>query len=394
MIVHSDFPGDVRVAREVAAATGAGFDVTVVALRNDGELPHEQVAGADVHRLPVSHKRGVSPLHLAVEYLGFTALATLKTATLTLRLPPDVVQVHNPPDFLVVAALIPRLRGARVAFDVHDLSSDMFAMRFPRMAARVATPLLHGIERAATRTADLVLTVHEPYRAELVRRGTPEPKTLVVLNSVVDSLLPAPVPPPQREPFRIVYHGTVTPHYGISLLVEALPTVAARVPNVQLEIYGDGDAVAALRAAAEARGVSHLLRLPGKHLPHDEVLRRVAGASVGVIPNPPSALNRFALSTKLFEYVALGIPVVSADLPTLRAHFGPDEVAFFRAGDADSLAQGLTAVATDYDAALDRAHAAKQRYDHSYRWELQAARYVAALRRLCAIEREGRTDTT
>ena len=393
MIVHSDFPGDVRVAREVAAAADAGFDVTVVALRRDGEVPREHVAGADVHRLPVSHKRGVSPLHLAAEYLGFTALATLQVAKLTLQRRFDVVQVHNPPDFLVLAALIPRLRGARVAFDVHDLSSDMFAMRFPRSAARVATPLLHGIERAATKLADLVVTVHEPYRAELVRRGVPEPKTLVVLNSVVESVLPAPVPPPQRDPFRIVYHGTVTPHYGISLLVDALPTVAARVPEVRLEIYGDGDAVPALRSAAEARNVSQLLHLPGAQVPHGDVLRRVAGASVGVIPNPPSPLNRFALSTKLFEYVALGIPVVSADLPTLRAHFDPDEVAFFRAGDAESLAQTLIAVADDYDAALDRARAAKRRYDESYRWELQAARYVAALRRLCASQREGRTDT-
>ena len=382
MIVHSDFPDDVRVAREVGAAADAGFDVTVVALRREGQLRHEHVAGADVYRLPISHGRGVSALRLAVEYLGFTALATLQLAKLTLRRRFDVVQVHNPPDFLIVAALIPRLRGARVAFDVHDLSSDMFAMRFPRRAARVATPLLHGIERAATRVADLVVTVHEPYRAELVRRGVPEPKTLVVLNSVDESLLPARVPP-KREPFRIVYHGTVTPHYGISLLVDALATVAAHVPDVRLEIYGDGDAVPALRTAAEARGVSQLLHLTGERLPHDEALRRVAGASVGVIPNPPSPLNRFALSTKLFEYVALGIPVVSADLPTLRAHFDPEEVAFFRAGDAESLAQALAAVASDYDAALERARAAKQRYDDSYRWELQAARYVNALRRLC-----------
>src|SRR6185437_15862431 len=62
MVVHSDFPGDVRVAREVAAAADGGFDVTVVALRRDGQAAREQVARADVYRLPVSHKRGASPL--------------------------------------------------------------------------------------------------------------------------------------------------------------------------------------------------------------------------------------------------------------------------------------------------------------------------------------------
>jgi len=382
MVVHSDFPSDVRVAREVAAAAEAGFDVTVIALRRDGQPPREQIAGADVHRLPLSHKRGVSALHLAAEYLAFTLLATLRVAKLTLRRPFDVVQVHNPPDFLIVAALVPKLRGARVIFDVHDLSSDMFAMRFPRRAAGVATPILHAVERAATRSSDLVVTVHEPYRAELVRRSVPERKTLVVLNSLAESLLPTPVPPPEQEPFRIVYHGTVTPHYGISLLVDALPALTDRIPGVRLEIYGEGDAVPALRAAAEAHGVSQLLQLTGERLPHAEVLQRVAGASAGVIPNLPTALNRFALSTKLFEYVVLGIPVVCSDLPTMRAHFSDDEVTYFRAGDSGSLAAALLRIAEDFDAALARARAAKQRYNDSYRWELQAARYAAALRRL------------
>jgi glycosyltransferase involved in cell wall biosynthesis len=258
----------------------------------------------------------------------------------------------------------------------------MFAMRFPSKAGGFATAILHAIERFATRRADLVVTVHEPYRAELVRRGAPEQKTLVVLNSLVESLLPTPVPPPQREPFRVVYHGTVTPHYGISMLVEALPALAAAIPDVRLEVYGEGDAVPALRAVADANGTAHRLELTGERLPHAEVLRRVAGASVGVIPNLPTQLNRFALSTKLFEYVVLGIPVVCADLPTMRAHFSGEEVAYFRAGDADSLADVLREVAENYEAALERARMAKRRYDGSYSWQLQARGYVDALLRL------------
>src|SRR5262249_50922886 len=227
---------------------------------------------------------------------------------------------------------------SRAVLDIHDLSSDMFAMRFPSRAARVAARVLDALERLACRAADLVVTVHEPYRAALARRSVPAEKTLVVLNAVDELHLPAPIPPPSREPFRIVYHGTVTPHYGVGLLVDALPALRDRVPDVRLEIYGEGDAVPELRAAAEERGVADELELSGTRLPHAEVLRRGAGAAVGVIPNLPTPLNQYALSTKLFEYVVLGIPVVVASLPTLRAHFGDDEVAFFRAGDAGSLA--------------------------------------------------------
>lgn len=382
MVAHSGFPEDVRVAREVRAAAGAGFDVTVVALRRRGEAARERIAEADVHRLPVTHRRGASPLRLVTEYVTFTVLATLRVARLALRRRFDVVQVHNPPDFLIAAALVPKLLGARLVFDVHDLSSDMFAMRFPSGAARVAGGLLDAVERLACRVADLVVTVHEPYRAELARRSVPAEKTLVVMNTVDESLLPATVTPPARTPFRVVYHGTVTPHYGVGLLVEALPALGARIPDVRLEIYGEGDAVPSLRAAAEAGGVGDRLELSGVALPHDEVLRRVAGAAVGAITNLPTPLNRFALSTKLFEYVVLGVPVVVAGLPTLQAHFDESEAAFFTAGDAESLTAALLRVAESYDAALERARMAKARYDGSYRWELQAEGYVSALRAL------------
>jgi glycosyltransferase involved in cell wall biosynthesis len=388
MVVHSGFPSDVRVAREVGAAAGAGFDVTVVALRRPGEAAREQVAGADVHRLPVTHRRGASPVRLMSEYVTFAVLATLRVARLSLRRRFDVVQVHNPPDFLMAAALSPKLLGARVVFDVHDLSSDMFAMRFPSGVARIASRILNLIERLACRVADLVVTVHEPYREELVRRSVPADKTLVVMNTVDEALLPAQPLPPAREPFRVVYHGTITPHYGVGLLVEALPELTAKLPDVRLEIYGEGDAVPELRAAAESAGVADRLELSGVALPHDEVLRRVAGASVGAITNLPTSLNRFALSTKLFEYVVLGIPVVVAGLPTLQAHFDESEAAFFRAGDAESLAAALVHVAEDYDAALARARAARARYDGAYRWALQADGYVSALKAL-----GGRTDT-
>jgi glycosyltransferase involved in cell wall biosynthesis len=117
-------------------------------------------------------------------------------------------------------------------------------------------------------------------------------------------------------------------------------------------------------------------------LPLREVLVRAADASVGVIPNLPLALSRFALSTKLFEYVALGVPVVSADLPTIRKHFSDAEISYFRAGDAQSLAQAIVAIATDFPGALRRADAARRRYDASYRWELQAETYATALRQL------------
>jgi glycosyltransferase involved in cell wall biosynthesis len=383
MVVHSAYPGDPRVAREVRAAVAAGFAVDVVATRSDGEAAHDEVDGATVYRLPIGHVRGGGAARVLIEYVGFTLLATLRVAERAIRRRYDIVQVHNPPDFLILAALVPKLLGARVVLDLHDLSTDMFSMRFGgKRGAGGAERILRLVERFAFRAADFVITVHEPYREEIRKRGVPFEKSVVVLNSVDDAVVPAAAPPSDASRFRIVYHGSVTPHYGLELLVDAFSALAAELPDATLEIYGEGDAVPHLASKAAALGLADRVHVDGVALAHAEVLQCVQGASVGVVPNLPTQLNRFALSTKLFEYVVLGIPVVAANLPTIRSHFDEREIVCFRAGDAESLADALRQVANDPEAASARAQAARTRYDSAYSWEDQRATYTRTLLQL------------
>src|SRR5262245_17913368 len=107
MVVHGPYPiGEPRVTRQARAALEAGFDVDVVATRRPDEPTSEVVDGVRVFRLPVEHRRGGGILWILREYLGFTLLATLKVARLSARRRYAVVQVHNPPDFLIAAAMI------------------------------------------------------------------------------------------------------------------------------------------------------------------------------------------------------------------------------------------------------------------------------------------------
>jgi glycosyltransferase involved in cell wall biosynthesis len=383
MLVHGPYPlGEGRVAREALAAVDAGWQVDVVAMRNPGEPAKEIVDGVTVFRLPLSHERGSRAIAITREYLGFTALATAKVAALAARRRYGVIHVHNPPDFLMLAALPPRLFGASVVFDVHDLAPELFAMRFRgRTGFGTIDRALRLVERLATLAATAVITVHEPYRRALEARGVPSEKITVVLNSLDERLLPAAAALAVPNSFRVVYHGTIAPHYGVELLVEAAARSAPDVPNLRLEIYGDGDALPTVRSRVEALDLSDRVHVAGHFLPHREVLERVGSASAGVICNLPIELNKAALPTKLFEYAALGVPIVTADLPAIREHFSPQEVRFFRAASADQLAEALRDVAADPEAAKARASAARRRYEE-YRWPVSARRYVALLERL------------
>lgn len=373
MVVHSHYPlGEPRVQREARAAHEAGFEVHVLSLRGSNESPHETIDGIVVHRAPLSHRRGGSLAMILVEYVAFCVYATAWLGWATLRKPFGIIHVHNPPDFLIVSSVLPRLRGAKTILDVHDLSSHMFGVRIVGATGRVVSRALVLVERLAGRFADRVITVHEPYRAELVRHGIDASKIEVVMNAVDDVVLAraasrgAAISPPDTR-FRIAYHGTLTHWYGADLLVEALAAMRDRGLDAGALIIGAGDAVPDLRARVAALDLGEWVRLTGRYLPIEKALATVKGADCGVIPNRPSEINRFALSSKLFEYVALDIPVVVARLLTLNEHFTDDEVTFFEPGDPTSLAAALSWVATNPESARAKALQAKRRAE-AYSW--------------------------
>jgi glycosyltransferase involved in cell wall biosynthesis len=387
MVVHAPYPLDTRVTREALAALDAGWEVDVIATRSPGEPAEEIVDGVAVVRLPLAHRWGGGAFAVAREYLGFTMLATVRVAALTARRRYQVIHVHNPPDFLMLAALAPRLFGAHIVFDVHDFAPELYAMRFGgRWGFAATVEALQLIERLAIRFAGAVVTVHDPYRRALEARGVRPEKITIVLNSLDERLIPSAPESAERNGFRIVYHGTITPHYGVELLVEATARLARDVPNASLEIYGDGDALPAVQSRVDELDLSDRVHLSGRFLPQREVLERVSSASAGVICNLPIARNEVAIPTKLFEYAVLGVPIVTADLLGIREYFSPREVRFFRAGSADDLAEALRDVAEAPHAAEARASAARERYEE-YRWPTSARRYVELLEGLNSAAR-------
>lgn len=387
MLVHGPFPvGEPRVARQARAAVAAGYEVDVVCMRRAGEPQEESLDGIRIQRLPLEHERGVGLWAIVREYLGFTLLAAGRLTGLARRRRYRVVHVHNPPDFLLLAALPAKfLFGARLIFDVHDLAPDLFAERFGSgTRGRIANRALAGVERLALRLADEVITVHEPYERELRTRGARS--VTIVMNSVDPDVLASTTEAVVQPGFRVVYHGTVTPWYGVDLLLDAAGAVVSEIPELAVEVYGEGDAVPGLRERAQELGLDGRVQFHDRWLPQTEVLSLVRSASVGVIPNRPTRLNRYALSSKLLEYVELGIPVAVAGLPTLREHFSDDEVVFFEPGDADALAAALVAIARDPAAARTRVEAARRRA-RAYAWDTNAARYVRLLDGLSGASR-------
>ena len=384
MVVHSHYPvGEPRAEREAHVAVEAGYAVDVICLRLPNEAAIETVDQIGIWRLPIRHLRGAGFVRTMLEYIGFATRSTLAVLRTHRLKQIDIVYVHAPPDFLIAAALIPRLLGSKVVLDIHDLSPHMFNVRFGSgLLGLQVERVLRLVERTSCALAHRVITVHEPYREELIANGVRPEKISVVMNSppadAVALARAASANGGSPDRFVVAYHGTVTHWYGVDLIVEAIALLQDQVPQISALILGEGDALTASEELAENLGVASRIDFSNTFVSHADALARVATASCGVVPNRPTPLNRFALSSKLLEYTGLEIPAVVARLETLEAHFGSDEVTFFEPGDVHSLASAIAWVAEHPAEARAKAERARARAQE-YSWSESRVRLLEAL---------------
>jgi glycosyltransferase involved in cell wall biosynthesis len=302
---------------------------------------------------------------LVAEYGGFW----LEAAAYCVRTPVyRTVVVANPPDFLVFATLAQRLRGARVVLDIHDLMSDLFLVRLDKPIDSPEMRLVTWLERASFRYADRLMTVHEPYAREVSRRVAGSRSVAVVMNSA-DSRLFRPRDSTPEGPPVVCYHGSIFERYGVFDVLQAFARISARFRDAQLWMLGGGDARRAVEVEARSLGISARCRFSDGFIPAEEIAGLLPKVHVGVIPNRPNLLNRYALSTKLFEYVAVGVPVVCVRLETLSAHFSEDELLFYEPQSVVDLAEKLGHALDNPQEMAERARRAGERCARSYSWE-------------------------
>jgi len=116
-------------------------------------------------------------------------------------------------------------------------------------------------------------------------------------------------------------------------------------------------------------GVARAVEFTG-WVKHEDVSGYIGRCRLGVVP---MLYNQ--LPNKLFEYVAMGLPVVVGDVPSIRTAFGPETVQYYRTGDADELADRVLAVYRDPDAARAMAERAQETFQ-KYTWDVMKEVYV------------------
>jgi glycosyltransferase involved in cell wall biosynthesis len=392
MITHSYYEEDPRVRREAESLVERGRPVDVFALRRPGDPPAGNLAGVAVRRLDVQRHQGAGLGTYLAEYLAFMARSAGALLRAHRRRHYAIVEVHTLPDFLVLAGLPLRLAGVPLVLDLHEAMPEFFRMRFPR----ATNPWVHRTlllqERLSIASASAVITVNQALADRLIAQGVPPGKITVLLNTPSLARFDPEAHP--RRAFaedgvvRLVYAGAVTPTYEVDVVIEAIARLGRRRPELEvtLDVYGRGDSETSLRTLAASRGVADRVTFHGR-IPIEDVPAAIAVADIGVAPTRRHEFTDFSLSTKIFEYGAMGKPAVASRLPLVERTFPAGSVWVYEPGDADALATVILGIADD-GPARKKAVTRTGELIRALSWDREADRLEALIDRLERRDRD------
>jgi glycosyltransferase involved in cell wall biosynthesis len=378
MVVVSEYESDPRVRRQAEALAARGDEVTVVALNAPGKPAVDTLDGVRVVHLPTRKYRGSS----AAAYLSLYGSFGARAAAWLARRPRafDVVQAHSMPEALVFAGAVQRLVGVPLLLDVHDLTSKLFASKFagrPRLMAAVRMS-----ERAALRFANEVITVHEPY-ADRLRARTRRPVT-VVMNCPDERVFVARDEPRWWDPAGEVvfsYHGLIAARHGLVGAVQALAGVRERLPGARLQVRGSGDGLDELRTRVADLGLTGHVDLPDRLYPVTEIAAELDRVHIGLVPSVLDVWTDDVLPTKLLEYAALGIPVITFRNPVIERYFPEDSVRYVDPASPQNLRLAMLELGRDPARAAAQAKRASE-VMRQLRWSQQKRIYFGVIDRL------------
>jgi glycosyltransferase involved in cell wall biosynthesis len=375
MVHYSDFVVDSRIQRQARALAERGDRVDCVCLNDDEEL---SVGAGEIalHRASAGKPRGGTRAYLEGN-ARFLAGAARKVSELDRRERFDLIEIHNMPDALVLAAWRPKLRGTPIVLNFHDTFPELFATLFERAPNHPLVRLIRVEERISAGLADGHIFVTSEARDLLRARGVTAERSQIVMNTPDERVFGerrTPVMPPSEGELRVVYHGGLADRFGVETLVRAVALLRGRGEPVALDVYGSDAEAARTLAAAAAELAPVGVRIAPQPTPVEEIPSRLTEAHLGVVPTLRDDFTELLLPVKLLEYVHMGLPIVASRLPVIERYFG-DDVLLAEPGDPACIAAAIEGVRTEPGLARARAERASQRLAE-IEWRRQREQYL------------------
>ena len=366
-LAYTNYSSDPRVLREAEAFAQAGDEIDVFCLRKPGEKPKEQVRGVTIRHLPIKKYQGNSTLQYIISYFSFMIVAFLYVTLFFIIKRYKIIHIHTMPDFLIFAAVVPRICGAKLVLDMHDLMPEVYEAKFGSGGFYWSFMIL--VEKLSTKFAHHIITVHEPYVELIKSRGVHTNKITAILNVPEQEIFhPRTVKP--GNPFTVIYSGTIAKRNGIDIFLHALNILKKDDLPIRFLLIGDGDDLPKIKKLAADLQLGDTLQLNEGFVDVRELPSYIQMAHMAVIPLRADTAMRYALPVKLMEYVSMEVPVVISYLETISAYFDDDMVSFVPPENIFALADAVKRLYLSKQL-RDRLARNASRFTKTHNWDLE-----------------------
>lgn len=349
-------------------------------------VPEEEVDGWHFFRTPAAAPQRLPGLG-EIALMRQTEARLLEVAQ---RVRPDLLHAHSPVLNALPALAVGRQLGIPVVYEVRAFWEDAAVDHGTTTEGSLRYRLTRWMETRALRQAAHVFTICEGLRGDIVARGIAADKVTVIPNAVdIEAFDPGGAPDAALKSRLgldgatvVGFIGSFYAYEGLDLLIDALPALLERRPEVRLLLVGGGPQDEALKAQAALRGVSDRIVFTGR-VPHAEVQRYYDLVDVLAYPRHSMRLTELVTPLKPLEAMAQGRLLVASDVGGHQELIRDGETGvLFRAGDAGALADaidGLLARRAEWPALRG---AGRRFVERERNWRASVQRYVAPYTRL------------
>jgi len=340
MLAYSFYESDNRIMRYARALVERGDEVDVIALAGDEKQPSfETIDEVNVHRIQTRMRNERNKYSYLWRLLRFCVKSSFCLSRLHLKRKYNLVHVHNVPDFLVFSAWLPKLAGAKIVLDIHDILPEFFANKFRKPEGSFYVQLLKIIEWISVRFANHVIISNHLWFGKITSRSVSKENCSVLIN-YVDLKVFGCRRTRHDGKFIMLYHGGLQSHQGLDIAIRAFAQVCTGMPAAEFHIYGGGSVKSELQMLVQQLGLN------AKVFFFDSISMRriaeiVANADLGIVAKRADSFGNEAYSTKIMEYMAEGVPVIVSKTKIDSFYFNDSVVRFFESGNENELAKAM-----------------------------------------------------
>jgi glycosyltransferase involved in cell wall biosynthesis len=380
MLAYTFYEMDNRVKRYAETLAKQGYEVDAITLRKDGQPCYESLNGVKVSRIQRRVRNENSKFSYLYRLLIFFILSTVFITKQHLKRRYHLIHVHSVPDFEVFATIFAKIMGARIILDIHDIVPEFYASKFNISQQSPTFKVLTWVERASIAFSDHVIIANDIWRKTLCSRSVKEDKCTTMLNYPDPSIFYQRPKSDNEGKFIVVYPGTMNWHQGIDIAVRAFSKIKDEFPEAEFHIYGDGPMQPAVQHLIVELGLQGRVLLKGM-LPLEQVAAAMANADLGVVPKRNDVFSGDAFSTKILEFMALGVSVVVASTRIDRYYFNDTIVRYFEPENVSDLSIKIMDLIRSKESRENLALNAMA-FVRNYTWDTKERSYLALVDRL------------